>query len=97
MDYIHYSALTGKAGSNMGSCTQECGKGLFSQKCCAGLNAQQGDSKEFWYACIDRSLAAADMTMNVANYSVNIKCVESGSMKIAGLTASALLALVSAI
>ena len=76
----------------MGSCTQECGKGLFKQKCCAGVNA----GPEFWYACVDRSIAPADMTMKIANVDVKITCVESGSMKMAGFTASALLALASA-
>ena len=92
MDYIYFSAITGKSeDGKMGSCTEECGKGIFSQKCCAGVNA----GPEFWYACVDRSIIPGDMKMNIANIDVKMTCVESGSMKMAGLTASALLALAS--
>jgi hypothetical protein len=97
MDYIHYSAFTAEnAPKDMGRCTDVCGKGLFKQKCCAGITAQRNSSKEIWYACVDRSLAAADMTMNIANFDVNITCVQSGANKIVAITASAILALVGA-
>ena len=92
MDYIYFSAIGGDKPEGMGSCTQECGKGIFSQKCCAGVNA----GPEFWYACVDRSVIPGDMKMNIMNIDVKITCVESGAMQIAGLTASALLALASA-
>jgi len=92
MDYIQWSILAGDKPEKMGSCTEECGKGVFAQKCCAGINA----GPEFWYACVDRSIIPGDMTMNIANVDVKITCVESGSMKMAGLTvASTLLALAS--
>ena len=98
MDYIYYSALTGSAGPNTANCTTMCGQGIFSQKCCASVNAWNRDQTQgdFFYVCVDQSLAATDMTMNVANYDVAITCVESGSMRLVGLTVSALLALVSA-
>jgi len=101
MDYIYFSTYTGQKGENFGTCAQECGKGLFAQKCCASITTTGGTigggkkDPDFWYTCIDRSMGASDMTMNIANNSVNIKCVDSGSMRIAGLTVSALLALAS--
>ena len=91
MDYIYFSAITGSQDALPGSCATNCGKGIFSQKCCAGIKAE-GDA---WYACVDRSFAPGDMTMTVANVDVNIKCVESGAIKMAGLTASAILVLAS--
>ena len=92
MDYIYFAAVTGRQGKDgSGSCATSCGKGIFSQKCCAGIKAEG----EYWYACVDRSLAPGDMTMNVAGAEVNIKCVESGAMNMAGLTASAILVLAS--
>ena len=40
MDYLYYSVLVGD-GSNevFGTCADECGQGLFKQKCCAGFEA----------------------------------------------------------
>jgi len=92
MDYFYFSTIGGDKPDGMGSCTEECGKGIFAQKCCAGVNA----GPEFWYACVDRSIIPGDMTMNIANVDVKVTCVESGSKKLVGLTASALLVLASA-
>ena len=50
---------------------------------------------QFFYACINQSVAAADMTMNIMNANVNVRCVESGAKKLIGLTVSSILALVS--
>ena len=91
MDYIYFSALAGSQETLSGSCATECGKGIFSQKCCAGIKAMG----EAWYACVDRSFAPGDMTMTVADVDVNVKCVESGAMKMARFTASAVLILAS--
>ena len=96
MDYIYFSALSGNVSKDMGSCIEECGKGIFSQKCCAGIDGQKGEVKEFMYACVDRSIAPGDMSMQIDGYDVKITCIESGSMKMAGFTASTLLALASA-
>ena len=98
MDYIFYSAVTGTAGPNTANCTSMCGQGIFSQKCCASVNLwnRAQTRGDFFYVCVDKSLAAADMTMNVSKTYVAITCVESGSMRLVGLTVSALLALVSA-
>jgi len=98
MDYIYYSVIQGERvpANSAGSCASMCGKGIFAQKCCASVNAWNYDmsKKDFWYVCVDRSVAPGDMTMNVADYNVQIKCVQSGSMKLVA-AASALLALVS--
>ena len=96
MDYIYFSALSGRVSKDMGSCIEECGKGIFSQKCCASIDVKKIHSKEFYYACVDRSIAPGDMSMKIDGFDVKITCVESGSMKMAGFTASTLLALASA-
>jgi hypothetical protein len=52
-----------------------CGKGIFQQKCCAGINAWEYGNKttrDFWYACLDRSMGASNVTMTIANYDVKI-------------------------
>ena len=95
MDYIYYSVLVGQGSTQaMGSCAKECGKGLFKQKCCAGIDAwmdQAQTEREFWYACVDQSLAATDVSMNIANMSVTINCVNSGASQITALTMGAVL------
>jgi hypothetical protein len=48
------------------------------------------------YACLDRSTADYDITMKIAEFDVKVTCVDSGSIRIGGLTISALLALASA-
>ena len=99
MDYIYYSVLVGDGSTQaFGSCAKECGQGLFKQKCCAGIDAwmdQAQTQREFWYACVDQSLAAADINMNIAGISVAINCVNSGASRITALTAGAVLAAAS--
>jgi hypothetical protein len=85
MDFIYYSVVQGTEGDTKQSCSDVCGRGIFSQKCCATLQA----GPESWYACLDRSMAAADMTMNVAGMEVDVTCVVgSGAMKIAASAAA---------
>lgn len=97
MDYLFYSVVQGKGVPNgqVGTCADTCGQGIFKQKCCASLTASRGNQSDVWYACVDQSLAAADMTMNIMGNSVNVTCVQSGAMRIAGVTMAAALALVS--
>ena len=56
---------------------------------------QAQTQREFWYACVDQSLAAADINMNIAGMSVAINCVNSGASRITALTAGAVLAAAS--
>ena len=79
MDFLYYSAVQGTDGDDKSSCSDVCGKGIFSQKCCASVVT----GPEYWFVCVDRSITAADMTMNVAGANVAITCVESKAMKIA--------------
>jgi hypothetical protein len=62
----------------------ECGRGVFRQKCCGSITAWNTDKtqKDFWYAFIDKSVAAADVDMNVAHYDVAIQCVDSGTKRL---------------
>ena len=85
MDFIYYSVVQGTEGDSKESCSDVCGRGIFSQKCCATLKA----GPENWFACLDRSMAAADMTMNVMGMEVDVACVVgSGAMKMAASAAA---------
>jgi hypothetical protein len=97
MDYIFYSVVQGKnvPSDQVESCADGCGAGLFKQKCCASFTAVMGPTTDYWYACVDQSLAAADMTMNMMGANVAITCVESSAMKVAGVAMTATLALIS--
>jgi hypothetical protein len=57
----------------------------------------QGDRKDFWYSCINQSVAAADMTMNIMGMNVNITCQQpNGATRLSAVAAlSALLAFVA--
>lgn len=111
MDYIFYSVVTGTnvpVGQN-GTCTDSCSKGLNQQKCCASVYTSFEDTcddcvgddyerntiSDYWYACVDKSLAAVDMTMRIAGHEVTIACVESGAMRVAKVAMTAALALFS--
>jgi len=90
--------LSGRANAaDVGSCAQECGKGAFVQKCCAGITMWRTDYKgvkerEFTYLCVDQSVAAANINMNIGDMTANISCVDSGAKKLAMAVFSVLVA-----
>ena len=85
MDFFYYAMVQGTAGDTKESCSDVCGKGFFSQKCCATIAM----GPEVMYACLDRSAVPADMTMNVAGVNVDVTCVVgSGAMKVAASAAA---------
>lgn len=98
-DYLYYAVLQGERinATNYGNCTAECGKGAFAPKCCAGVTAWGDDEqeKDFMYVCMNRSMAETDMTMSIAEFDVNIQCVESGAKKLAMIGISIIAAMIS--
>lgn len=104
MDFFYYAVVDGQdVNQSYGTCQQTCGKGVFKQKCCAEvsqkrtINYEKGPfkSKDFWYVCINQSVAAANLDMNIADYSVSVKCVESGARRLVSIATTALLAYIA--
>lgn len=44
-DFLYYSVMSGErvSATDFGTCTDECGKGAFTQQCCAGINMFKTD------------------------------------------------------
>jgi hypothetical protein len=58
----------------------------------------QPDSKDVFYVCINQSVAAADLSMNVMDVNVSVKCAEgtmSGAMRLVSASVLTLLAFVA--
>ena len=94
-----------------GTCASTCGKASFSQKCCAEMtmknkswveanngNMIQTEVTDMTLVCINQSVAAADMSMNIAGAQVSLKCQEntmSKAMRLVSAGAVAFLTYVS--
>ena len=113
MDYFYYAIVHGEdVSNNYGNCSATCGQGLFKQQCCGEFSTVKQnwrynrddkrvnlpDTKDVFYVCINQSIAAADMTLNVMDVSVGVTCAQntmSGAMRLVSASALTLLAFVA--
>jgi len=98
-DYLYYAIYQGERvnATDFGNCTAECGQGIFQQKCCAGITAWNGakTQRDFWYACVNMSVAGADYSANIANYDVKIDCVQSGGKRLTAYVIGVIVSMVA--
>jgi len=114
MDFFHYAIIQGTGLNSTqvynGTCASTCGQASFSQKCCAEMtmvnknwvndnnNWKQVEQADMTLVCINQSVAAADMSMNIAGAQVSLKCQEntmSKAIRLVSASAAAFLTYVS--
>jgi hypothetical protein len=81
MDFFYYAIVAGdNLNKNYNStCQDTCGNGLFKEKCCAEVsyeikNYEDEKFKDLWFVCINQSVAAAEISMKIADTDVSLKC-----------------------
>ena len=98
-DYFEY-ALDAKgvaANTTMPTCStsQECADGGMLTKCCvsATMHHKSTGTKDAMYRCMTKAVAEANVDLQLADFSVNMKCIGKNSAAMIGASVATLAAL----
>ena len=98
-DYFEYAMDAKGVASNttMPTCstTQECADGGMLTKCCvsAELHHKVSGTKDAMYRCMTKAVADANIDFQLADFSVNMKCLGKSAAAMVGASVATLAAM----